>query len=569
MAIQQRQHVLISKDWYRVCEVYKPNDAQWALQAKAVLDRLQLVVAERSIAFHTKIQPTVQYLGRLLAVPKRAIDTSAEELIRAGSAATLSALINRFNPVLRKVANLGCWQVISPVEVGGFVTSVNELITVQNKVYKKPTVIIATKVTGEEEIPDGVVAVLTPDTPDILSHVSIRARNCKACLSVCFATCYDQNLLRNLKLKEGKAVSIKIKSMDLIIRDISASELSLSSSVFSSILRRTSTLKRKTFRGKYAVSVEEFTTEMVGAKSCNIRFLRERVPSWIKIPNSVALPFGTFEAVLSENINKDIASRVIGLHKSVSGGDLTKLKVIQTAIQQMHAPLSLKNELASKMRTSRMSWPGDQSEERWPLAWQAIKRVWASKWNERAYVSCRKASLNMDNLRMAVLIQEVICADYAFVIHTKNPLSGDESEIYAEIVKGLGESLVSAYPGRAMSFITRKNNLKNPIIASYPSKNIGLFSKPSIIFRSDSNGEDLQGYAGAGLYDSVILDEEDKVVLDYSTDRLLIDKAFQASVLSRIAEAGKIIETLYGCPQDIEGVVKDGVIHVVQARPQI
>lgn len=75
----------------------------------------------------------------------------------------------------------GSWQVISPVEVVGFVTSVHELIGIQNKVYRKPTVIIANRVTGEEEIPDGVVAVLTPDMPDILSHVSIRARNSKVC----------------------------------------------------------------------------------------------------------------------------------------------------------------------------------------------------------------------------------------------------------------------------------------------------------------------------------------------------------------------------------------------------
>ena len=60
-------------------------------------------------------------------------------------------------------------------------------------------------------------------------------------------------------------------------------------------------------------------------------------------------------------------------------------------------------------------------------------QVWASKWNEIAYLSCRKAKLNHEDLRMAVLVQEVIRGDYAFVIHTKNPLSGDTSEIYAEV----------------------------------------------------------------------------------------------------------------------------------------
>lgn len=74
----------------------------------------------------------------------------------------------------------GSWQIISPVEVCGFITSMNELISSWNKVYRKPTVIIANRITGEEEIPDGVVAVLTPAAPDVLSHVSIRARNNKA-----------------------------------------------------------------------------------------------------------------------------------------------------------------------------------------------------------------------------------------------------------------------------------------------------------------------------------------------------------------------------------------------------
>lgn len=74
----------------------------------------------------------------------------------------------------------GSWQIISPVEVCGFVTPVHDLITTQNKVYKKPTILVASRISGDEEIPDGVVAVLTPDTPDVLSHISIRARNNKA-----------------------------------------------------------------------------------------------------------------------------------------------------------------------------------------------------------------------------------------------------------------------------------------------------------------------------------------------------------------------------------------------------
>jgi len=59
--------------------------------------------------------------------------------------------------------------------------------------------------------------------------------------------------------------------------------------------------------------------------------------------------------------------------------------------------------------------------------------VWGSKWNERAYFSTRKVKLDHEYLSMAVLVQEVVNADYAFVIHTTNPSSGDSSEIYAEV----------------------------------------------------------------------------------------------------------------------------------------
>lgn len=74
---------------------------------------------------------------------------------------------------------LNSWQVISPVETKGVVVVVDELLEVEDKVYDRPTILVAGRVRGEEEIPDGAVAVLTPDMPDILSHVSVRARNGK------------------------------------------------------------------------------------------------------------------------------------------------------------------------------------------------------------------------------------------------------------------------------------------------------------------------------------------------------------------------------------------------------
>ncbi|PNT66432.1 alpha-glucan water dikinase, chloroplastic [Brachypodium distachyon] len=555
------------KGWNHALQMSKQSDNQWALYAKAFLDRTRLALATKGEEYHEILQPSAEYLGSLLGIEKWTVDIFTEEIIRSGSAASLSLLLNRLDPVLRNVANLGSWQIISPVEVAGYVVVVDELLTVQHQSYDKPTVLVVKSVKGEEEIPDGAVAVLTPDMPDVLSHVSVRARNSK----VLFATCFEPEILSQLRKNEGKVLSLKPAAGDISYREIAESELLDSSSPNTPDDQSAPSLSlaKKQFLGKYAISADEFSDEMVGAKSRNIAYINGKVPSWVSVPTSVALPFGTFETVLSDKINKEVAQQVQILEDKLNQGDFSALNETRNVILNLTAPPNLVKELKEKMQGSGMPWPGDEGEQRWEQAWMAIKKVWASKWNERAYLSTRKVKLDHAYLSMSVLVQEVVSADYAFVIHTTNPSSGECSEIYAEVVKGLGETLVGAFPGRAMSFVCKKDNLNSPKILGYPSKPIGLFIKKSIIFRSDSNGEDLEGYAGAGLYDSVPMDKEEEVVLDYTTDPLITDCKFRNSILSSIARTGYDIEELYGSPQDIEGVVKDGKIYVVQTRPQM
>lgn len=56
-------------------------------------------------------------------------------------------------------------------------------------------------------------------------------------------------------------------------------------------------------------------------------------------------------------------------------------------------------------------------------------------------------------------------------------------------------------------------------VIMFPSKSDGMFVPESLIFRSDSNGEDLEGYAGAGLYDSITMDQTRLKKVDYNGDR--------------------------------------------------
>jgi len=57
-------------------------------------------------------------------------------------------------------------------------------------------------------------------------------------------------------------------------------------------------------------------------------------------------------------------------------------------------------------------------------------------------------------------------------------------QIFAEMVKGLGESLVSGMvAGSSIAFAVRKDDLGSPHVLSYASKSEGMFVPESLIFR--------------------------------------------------------------------------------------
>jgi alpha-glucan,water dikinase len=280
----------------------------------------------------------------------------------------------------------------------------------------------------------------------------------------------------------------------------------------------------------------------------------------------VALPFGVFEKVLSQELNRGHAKRYDALTREMDEAEeewrpevLGKLRETVLALQ---APDDLVSSLRQVMEGVGLLWPGD-----WKGAWSCIKGVWGSKWNERAFLSRKTRGISHEDLFMAVLIQAVVKAEYSFVIHTVNPFTGNSDEIYAEIVPGLGETLVGNYPGKALSFSCKKGK-DAPEVLAFPSKSIALFGG-GLIFRSDSNGEDLAGYAGAGLYDSVMLEPPEKIRLDYSRQVLLQDKDFRKTFLTTVAKIGTIVEEVFQSPQDIEGAYAGGQYWVVQTRPQV
>ena len=545
---------------------------QEALQASAAMDRLRRAVADQSDAMSERLQPLADVLGGALDVDRWAVELFAEETVRGSPAFPVSLALSALDPVFRKVAELGSWQVISPVEAAvGRLLVVPELHSLQEHVYQEPTLLLAAQVTGEEEIPEGCVGVITPDSPDVLSHISVRARNTKALL----ATCFERGPLEELEQLDGAPVQITTTARgDVAFEPRGESALRESQAAQAedggpgkAALR----ISVPEWGGRWAVGMDAFRDGVVGAKSKNLAGLRGKVPAWIRLPGSVTVPFATFERCLEEKANATVAKELEALARQVHEGvldpaeGLARCRELALGVQ---VPQALHAELAREMAAAGVEWP--EGGERWHAALEALKAVWASKYNLRAFVSLRKQGLNFDAVRMAVLVQRLVDAEYAFVIHTANPATGDAGEVYIEVVKGLGEVLVGNYPGRAFSFTVRKDAVEEPHVEAFPSKSVGLFLRESLIFRSDSNGEDLEGYAGAGLYDSVPMDAPVERPVDYSGDRLMTDPAFQQALMVKIAKVGLAIEDALGSAQDVEGcVTADGEIVVVQTRPQV
>jgi alpha-glucan,water dikinase len=534
------------------------DDREWALHERSVADRIARWVQQFTSEAYQRLQPKAEVLGAAFGVEEWTIPLFSEEVIRGGPAFTLSLLLRPLDRILREAAGLGGWQVISPARAAGKVRLVKRLLDVQAERFNAPTVLIADEVSGEEEIPEGTTAVLTSDAPDLVSHVAVRARNA----GVLFATCFDAEEYQRLHEFSGKCLSLAVTPSGDVKYSEDGEEQALRSRAPQGAAGQPLPFGRGSdSAAAWVIGQDEFQPGIVGGKSNNLNGLRGRLSDWIHLPRSIALPFGVFERVRDDERNRWLRDECAALIAAAEERPSESLAQLRAKLLELDAPQELRTALVEKWQRAGLP------PVSWEQTWHAVCRVWASKWNERAYLSRRARGVPHDGLRMAVLIQDVVPADYAFVIHTANPLTRARDEIFAEVVLGMGETLVGNYPGRALGFVCRKSDLK-PELLSYPSKSVGLYGK-GVIFRSDSDGEDLEDFAGAGLYDSFLAEEPERHLLDYRGEKLIWDAAFRDELLRGIARIGVEVERLLGSAQDIEGAVAGGKFHVVQTRPQV
>lgn len=539
---------------------------EWCKYMLAACDRISCVCSGVADVVAELLQKCCDQLkaagdkpGSVFKPDAKVLATFGEETARCLSERLVAQVLKSLQPQLRRGAGMGPWELVSggvPPIIG--TVMVMKALPAELPAGKAPCIAVTETLTGWEDIPAGIVALLLPaaHAVDVLSHVAIRARNQKVLL----ASCDDDAILQQLHGLNGQCLKLAVApSGDVTWTKAAENEIPAVDSAAAP--KQQLNVVKPPPPPTNILPISDFAKnrKSLGGKSFHLSELTPKAGEY-KVPVSATVPFGMFEKVLADPMNQDFREKLEDL---VDEGQLAAAR--QHVVDELQIPDDLEAAILAELKKGGA--PIDDS-----APWQrALKGVWASKWTDRAVSSRRQMGVPEDALMLAVLVQPLAFAQYAFVIHTRSPLANaNKEDALVEVVVGLGESLVSNSPGRALSASVGPKGIE---IHTLPSKPMGVFAPEAgtHIFRSDSNGEDLEGFAGAGLYDSITVVDCPNRPVNYANEPLMFDKNFQERLLSGLFNLGRLVEANFkGQPQDIEGAVNaDGSLVVLQSRPQV
>jgi rifampicin phosphotransferase len=163
----------------------------------------------------------------------------------------------------------------------------------------------------------------------------------------------------------------------------------------------------------------------------------------------------------------------------------------------------------------------------------AVRRCWGSLWTERAIVYRRRQRIESGNLRIAVVVQRMVDAEFAGVMFTANPVTGERDEVVVDANPGLGEAVVS-----------------------------GLVTPDHYVL--DAEGHVQQHTPGRR---EVIIRSAADGGVTRSSEAGPASVTLPDSVLKKLAVLGRSVAAHFGRPQDIEWAYAGGQTWLVQARP--
>lgn len=165
----------------------------------------------------------------------------------------------------------------------------------------------------------------------------------------------------------------------------------------------------------------------------------------------------------------------------------------------------------------------------------AVQRCIQSAESSVASTYREARGMTMEDVRIAVLVQQLVAADVAAVAFSANPVTGDRNEVMITSNWGLGESVVGGMVTPDM-FIVRKDSLVLVM------REVG--AKEQMTVRSDHGTEEIE--PSPAQRTSFSLSDE------------------QAMEIARLTIA---LEVHTGAPVDVECAIAGGTLYLLQCRP--
>lgn len=168
---------------------------------------------------------------------------------------------------------------------------------------------------------------------------------------------------------------------------------------------------------------------------------------------------------------------------------------------------------------------------------ESVKKCWASAYSERGLVYRREGGLSWEGIKVAVVLQEMICPDKAGVLFTCDPINEDPHHLLINSVYGVGEGLVSGL---------------------YDADNYKLEKETGKVVEQEITDKPKM------LIQDVTAEAPKEV--DVPEDQINIS-SLTDSELDELNKMSETIENLYRFPQDVEWAIQDNVIYLLQSRP--
>ncbi len=271
------------------------------------------------------------------------------------------------------------------------------------------------------------------------------------------------------------------------------------------------------------VKIEDKNTEKVGNKG---KFLMLMKQNRFRIPTGFILDSDCYEEIIkSSGIHADIRHLLSKVDKTNVAEISKKLTALFGRVKIDKGIMGLVEENICPDKKYAVRSSGTREDlDNFSFAgqYETFLNVQGMDPLERAIIGCYKSmfsevmltylvnhSIPADDLKMSVIIQEMIASEYSGIAFTVNPVTGNDKEILAEVAEGLGDNIVN---GKV---------------------------KPEQYFYN--------------WYEEQF---------HYDRDNRLLDK----NMLDKMMKTFLEIQTFFGYPCDIEFAIEQGELYILQAR---